>query len=404
MPNLFLEILLVLKPILSPTNIRHLSHISKSIFGLSNKVSLLGISRICVLSLRSIERFYAQKDIPWLGIRVLLFQAFFFKSSGTYLLVADEVVQKKSGKCTYGLSKFYSSLAGKVVPSVSFLGLSLVSVDSGQSHFLSCSPLLKNKSSELTQEPASKPSKQSSPSPGRPKGSKNKGYQEPDNLSFQSLKRAMTATLSLLFEYCLGIKVPYLVADGFYGHLHYFKLAQSKGLKLITKLRHKTALIYPYQGVQKPKGRHRIYGKKVDYNALKTKDLVDLPEEHPFKKKGIKVFAFQARHRKIKGYLLHVVIIQKYDNKNKRIGQKILVSDDLSLSALEIIKYYGLRFQIEFDFRDVKQFFGLAHFRNIKENQVKNVVNMAFTCKIMGQIFVLNFPLYFSLSCHYSRL
>lgn len=52
------------------------------------------------------------------------------------------------------------------------------------------------------------------------------------------------------------------------------------------------------------------------------------------------------------------------------------------------MEYYRLRFQIEFDFRDVKQFFGLAHFKNIKQTQVTNAVNMAFSYKVIGQVLV----------------
>jgi hypothetical protein len=51
-----------------------------------------------------------------------------------------------------------------------------------------------------------------------------------------------------------------------------------------------------------------------------------------------------------------------------------------------LIKYYSLRFQIEFDFRDAKQFFGLSDFKNYKENQLTNAVNIAFTCKLISQI------------------
>jgi hypothetical protein len=50
-------------------------------------------------------------------------------------LVLDETTEKKAGKSSYGLDLFFSSLAGKVIPSVSFLGASVVNVKSEQSHF-----------------------------------------------------------------------------------------------------------------------------------------------------------------------------------------------------------------------------------------------------------------------------
>ena len=43
-----------------------------------------------------------------------------------------------------------------------------------------------------------------------------------------------------------------------------------------------------------------------------------------------------------------------------------------------IIDYYTLRFQIEFNFRDAKQDWGLEDFMNVKETPVTNAANL--TC------------------------
>ncbi|MEN0047520.1 MAG: hypothetical protein AAF806_10725 [Bacteroidota bacterium] len=51
----------------------------------------------------------------------------------------------------------------------------------------------------------------------------------------------------------------------------------------------------------------------------------------------------------------------------------VLFSTDLTLQAEQIITF-ALRFQIEFNFRDAKQYFGLADFKNIKQQQVQNAV------------------------------
>jgi hypothetical protein len=54
---------------------------------------------------------------------------------------------------------------------------------------------------------------------------------------------------------------------------------------------------------------------------------------------------------------LRVVIVVNHA-KNRYI---LLASTDLKQSALEIVTFYQLRFQIEFLFRDAKQFTGLNH-------------------------------------------
>ncbi|MCS7077342.1 MAG: transposase, partial [Bacteroidia bacterium] len=56
----------------------------------------------------------------------------------------------------------------------------------------------------------------------------------------------------------------------------------------------------------------------------------------------------------------------------------ILFSTNLSLSASDIIHYYALRFEIEFDFRDAKQHFGLNDFKDYKPTSLKNFVSMSF--------------------------
>lgn len=51
---------------------------------------------------------------------------------------------------------------------------------------------------------------------------------------------------------------------------------------------------------------------------------------------------------------------------------------DLELTYNQLIELYSLRFQIEFDFRDAKQFWGLEDFMNISQTALTNAVNLAF--------------------------
>jgi putative transposase len=61
----------------------------------------------------------------------------------------------------------------------------------------------------------------------------------------------------------------------------------------------------------------------------------------------------------------------------------ILFSSDLELESEKIIDYYRLRFQIEFNFRDAKQFWGLEDFMNLSQTAVTNAANKA---KLYGQL------------------
>ena len=59
------------------------------------------------------------------------------------------------------------------------------------------------------------------------------------------------------------------------------------------------------------------------------------------------------------------------------------VCTDLKQTYGKIIKFYSLRFQIEFNFRDAKQYWGLEDFMNIKETPVTNAANLS--------LFMVNF-------------
>jgi putative transposase len=75
---------------------------------------------------------------------------------------------------------------------------------------------------------------------------------------------------------------------------------------------------------------------------------------------------------------LNVVVVVKTHLKTGKRGHVVLFSTDLDLTADQIAEYYSLRFQIEFNFRDGKQYWGLDDFMNVKPVAVTNAVNLAF--------------------------
>ncbi|MFM8005995.1 MAG: hypothetical protein ACKO86_13840, partial [Dolichospermum sp.] len=61
-------------------------------------------------------------------------------------------------------------------------------------------------------------------------------------------------------------------------------------------------------------------------------------------------------------------------------------SNDLKLNYDTLLQYYALRFQIEFLFRDAKQHFGFSDFKNYKEQNLTNFVNLSFTMCLVSKI------------------
>ena len=59
---------------------------------------------------------------------------------------------------------------------------------------------------------------------------------------------------------------------------------------------------------------------------------------------------------------LHIVILAKTNLRTQARAHVVLLSSDLDLAYAPLVDYYGLRFQIEFHFRDAKQYWGLEDF------------------------------------------
>jgi putative transposase len=66
------------------------------------------------------------------------------KKEDVFILEGDECVVSKAGKKTYGLDYFFSGLQQKVIPSLSFFVLSLVSVQQHHSYPLSVEQILRS--------------------------------------------------------------------------------------------------------------------------------------------------------------------------------------------------------------------------------------------------------------------
>jgi hypothetical protein len=74
---------------------------------------------------------------------------------------------------------------------------------------------------------------------------------------------------------------------------------------------------------------------------------------------------------------LNVVIIVKTNLHTHAWAHVILFSSDLTLAWDKLLDYYSLRFQIEFNFRDAKQYWGLEDFMNVTETAVTNAASLS---------------------------
>ena len=82
-------------------------------------------------------------------------------------------------------------------------------------------------------------------------------------------------------------------------------------------------------------------------------------------------------------HALNVVIIVKTNVHTQTRGHVILFSSDQEIPYDTLRDYYSLRFQIEFNFRDAKQYWGLEDFMHVTPTGVTNAANLAL---FMGNV------------------
>ena len=182
------------------------------------------------------------------------------------------------------------------------------------------------------------------------------------------------------------IPVTYIVLDGAFGHNNALRMVRQCKLHIISKLQHNSALYFPYEGTYRGHGAHRKYGDKIDYNCIPSKYLKETTTE---KSVQIKIYQMAMLHKRF-AKKLNVVIIVKTNLKTHSRGHVILFSSDVKLAYDKLVDYYKLRFQIEFNFRDAKQYWGLEDFMNVKEVPVNNAANLAFFMVNVSQALIHN--------------
>src|SRR5207245_3595694 len=74
---------------------------------------------------------------------------------------------------------------------------------------------------------------------------------------------------------------------------------------------------------------------------------------------------------------LNVVIIAKTNLRPQARAHVVLFSSAFALAYASRVDYYGLRFQIEFNFRDAKQYWGLEDFMTVTPIGVTNAANLS---------------------------
>jgi len=256
---------------------------------------------------------------------------------GDLVAAIDASFIKKSGKQTEGLGYFYNGCVGKAMRGLEISEIALIDCASKQAYAFSTKQTLdKDDSSRM------------------------KFYAEHVRGCAEKLPET----------------VRHLLADGYYSKRVFVDEICDLELDMIGKLRSDANLKYLYKGGNTGRGRPKKYDGKVDFQDTSRFDYETTLEHH------FHIYSQTVFHVRLKRMIRVVLIVNTTDvSKPSYI---VLFSTDLKLRGIEILAFYRLRFQIEFLFRDAKQFTGLedCQARNAKAldfhfNAAFSAVNLA---------------------------
>lgn len=294
------------------------------------------------------------KYLDWFSLN----QAFVDFNSGIHIGVFDCSFISKSGKKTFGIDKFWSGVASKAKNGLEISVLGCINVVSGKATFL-----------EATQTPSGL--------------SKKEGNQY-SRTDFY-LEQILDCLKSLP-------TIVYYVADGFYAKDKIINGLTSNGKHLITKLRSDANLKYLNEKprLKGQRGPSRKYDGKVDFKKKGVSDLskwimVGADEKYPH------LTIYTQKLYAVNFNRIFKVVLLLNTKTNKYV---LLLSTDVELDARLITKYYQLRFQIEFIFRDAKQFMGLNDCQARDENKLDYHFNASLTAVNIARKAIQNDEIY----------
>lgn len=306
-----------------------------TILALRGRVNYRNLARYGAYGERSYARQFAQ-PFPWLQDHAQVIRA---AVPATHELIAaqDASFLPKSSQHTPGLGQFYNGCAGRAERGLEISVLSVVDLTQKGAYVAAVAqtqtpPKLKKEQVELTRLE-------------------------------QAIAQLQTARPHL------PARLRYLAADGWYAKKKYADAVVALGLELVTKLRNDANMRFRFTGARTgQRGRPKSYDGKVDWQDLSRFEQVDTaalglaPD--------VEVFTAELYHGSLKCWLRVVVLV--WHTADGQRHHALLATTDLKCTAADVLRFYQARFQLEFLFRDGKQFAGLT------EGQAPNTAALDF--------------------------
>jgi DDE superfamily endonuclease len=307
-------------PGLSQPQRKFLATLFITILVLRGRVNFRNLSRYCDYAERTIARQFREPfDWPDFHQRVLLTA---LDPRSALISAHDASFIPKSGKQTYGLGHFFNGCASRAERGLEISTLAVVDVTRRCAFTLA-----------VSQTPPGEEATQA----------------EPEETRVDFYKQQLRE-----HRHRLPSGISYHCVDGYYAKKKYIDEVVSLKLHAITKLRSDADCLFLYTGPHpKRRGARRKYAGKVNFQALhRFEDLGTRPEEP-----HLHLYTAVVWHKTLQRRLRLVVLLNRKDPAKPRFI--VLGSTDPELNGHKLLDLYTARFQIEFLFRDSKQFTGL---------------------------------------------
>jgi len=239
------------------------------------------------------------------------------KPTDRLAIAIDPSYISKAGKHTTWAGKFWSGCASSAKWGLEILGIAVVNIDLHDSFAL-------------------------------------KAVQTPDTKTLSkagiTLYQWYADVIAMLKQQLFYVS-KYIVADAAFSNDTFISGIMPHGFHLVSRLRDDCRIQYLYNG---PKEKRR--GKPRQYDGIVDKSNIDTSKVEEFSVEGIdgRLFTFIGHHTTLKRNL-RIVIWQMTDGKTK-----VFFSTDTEMSGEDVIICYRTRFQIEFNYRESKEFTGLC--------------------------------------------
>lgn len=268
------------------------------------------------------------EEINWLKFNLTLMKRIY--EAGQRIGIAiDPSYIPKSGKCTPWTGMFWSGCAGAAKWGLEILGVAAINIDRHDSFSLIAE-----------QSPNAKSLEKKS----------------------MSLMDWYVCTLRKYATTLLNVS-KYVVADAAFSNSTFIEQILPLGFHLVSRFRDDIRLRYIYDGpIEKRRGPKRKYSGVIDKKNL---DLSKMEEIHVDGVEG-KLYTLIANVITL-GRNVRLVIWVTPEGKTK-----LFFSTDLEMSGVDVVEYYKTRFQIEFVFRNCKEYTGLC------DNQSRNINKLHF--------------------------